>query len=83
MASHGSIVVQFLGGATQFVDDHLEPELVGLVDDDEEQLVRRVLGEGNLQFQEVVDAQVRRVVGAFTHGSTLRPTPGTLGVKNA
>ena len=53
-----------IAGPAELVEDHFEPEFVGLVNDDEEQLVARPWGEGRLKGQEVVDLQVRRIISA-------------------
>ena len=55
------------------MEDDLEPELVRLVNDHEEHLVVRALGERVLQVEQLVDAQVGAVVGA---GHTLTPPSG-------
>ena len=44
----GNIVVQLVRRALQFVNDDLEPEFVGLVDNDKEEFVRSVVREWNL-----------------------------------
>ena len=56
-------VGQLVARRDQLVQHQLEPELVGLVDDDEQQLVVCARRERLLQPQQVVDQQVRRVVG--------------------
>ena len=55
---------ELVAGAGELVQDQLEPQLVGLVDDDEQQLVVRVGRERALQAEQVVDQQVGGVVGA-------------------
>ncbi len=49
----------------QLVQDQLEPELVGLVDDDEQQLVVRLRRQRLLELEQVVDPQVAGVLGAL------------------
>ena len=46
--------LQWRNRSTQFVNDDLEPEFVGLMHHDEEQFVRGVVGEGNLQLEQVI-----------------------------
>ena len=56
------IVFEPLAGAVEFVQQLFEPELVYLVDDDEEQLVvLRALRARLLQGQQFVDFQVARI----------------------
>jgi hypothetical protein len=54
---------QLVAGTRELVQDQLEPELVGLVDDDEQQLVVGVRRERALEVEQVVDQQVGGVVG--------------------
>ncbi len=61
-------VLEFGARGLELVQDQPEPQLVRLVDDDEQQLVVRALRERALQPQEIVDQQVRRVVGAAAGG---------------
>ena len=58
----GSARLQLCRGVVELVEDHLEPELIGLMDDHEQQLVVGILGERVLEVEQLVDAQVRAVI---------------------
>ena len=64
------LVVKELANAVEFVQQLLEPELVHLVDDDEQQLVvLRALRARLLQRQQLVDLQVAGIRdGWIGHG---------------
>ena len=59
----------------ELTEDELEPELVGLVDDDEVKLVDRdlpvVLAEASLQGEHAVQLQVVPVIRRSAHGGNM------------
>ena len=66
----------------ELVQQQLEPQLVGLVDDDEQQLVVRARRQRALQLEQVVDQQVGGVLGAAGRPRlrlALHPSPGLPG----
>ena len=71
---------QLSGRAVELVKDQLEPELEGLMNDHEEHLVMRALGERVLQVEQLVDAQVRAVVSSgHDRGGTPRSLAHPMG----
>ena len=72
----GVVGVEQRTDAVELVEDFLEPELVDLVDDDEEQLVVfRSVGAGLLQRQQLIDLQVGVVGDRAFHATEAYPAP--------
>src|SRR4029077_8684470 len=59
----GTTRLELGDGEVELMEDDLEPELVRLMNDHEEQLVVRARGERVLEVEQLVDAQVGAVVG--------------------
>ena len=71
IAPCGTACLELGDRVIELVEDQLEPELVGLMDDHEQHLVMRALGERVLQVEKLVDAQVRAVISAGHHRAAL------------